>query len=93
MMNPIEHFIEDVQNTLPTVIVSMDPPSNPKGRWFVDFRLNKRDVVVEWQATEKYFGVTLSTGNLGYGEKADWVSQNYYKTFAKVLSLLAFGHE
>lgn len=91
MVSVVERFIEDIQDVLPNVVVSMDPPADSGGAWFVDFRFNQRDVVVLWHATERYFGVSLNTGDIGYGEKPNWVSRNYYKTLARVLRLLAFG--
>jgi len=90
-MTLIERLIEDVQETLPSVVVSMDPPTDPKGRWFADLRYNKRDVVVEWDVRGDRLGVTLNTGDVGYGEKSAWVTTHYYRAFARVLSLLVYG--
>ena len=90
-MTILEKLIEDVQETLPTVVVNMDRPIAPEGRWFVDFRYHKRDVVLEWDARGERFGVTLNTSDVGYGERSAWVTTHYYRAFARILGLLAYG--
>lgn len=92
-MIPIHRLSDDVLSVFPETLTSLDAPKDPVGRWFLDLTFNRNVVTVEWQATEQYFGVSLQTGRIGYGERPNWVSANYYKTFGRVLYLLTFGHE
>ena len=91
-MNPIQQLRNDVQEILPDAHGDLDVPKDPAGRWFLDLKLAGRHVVVEWQATEKYFGVSrLDGGDHGYGEKADQVTQHYSKAVALALHYLVLA--
>lgn len=91
-MNLIEQLLDDLKTTLPEIETNIDRPRDKvTGRWWLDAKLEGRHVVVEWSPPSGHMGVSLVTDDTGYGEKADWVSTSYYRTFARVLHLLVFA--
>jgi len=95
-MNQIERLYEDVMDIFGGVFLSLEPPKNPTGRWFLDAELDDHKVVVEWLPGDAYFGISLSAHDRlyeGYGVKPEFVTRNYYRAYGAVIGLLAFGEQ
>lgn len=81
-----ESLAESLATYSPRVNVSIDPPAQPNGSWFLDARLGDRLAIVEWHS-ERGFGVSCAS-NHGYGEAADEHYASVDAARFRVLSLL-----
>ncbi len=65
-MSRIEELMHQIQEQVPSAELELDRPKQPSGRWWLDVRLGKRAVNVEWRPSVG-FGVS-SVPSSGYGE-------------------------
>jgi DNA-binding XRE family transcriptional regulator len=65
-MNRIEELRERLRGRVPSVEAELDPPATPTAPWFLDVRLGKSAVIVEWRPALG-FGVSSVQGGL-YGD-------------------------
>jgi hypothetical protein len=59
----IHRFADELAKALPGVEVRIDPPNDPRGRWWLDADYKTHSVVVAWQAGEG-FGVSSSPADV-----------------------------
>lgn len=62
MIYPFTGIRGDLEQRLPRVEISVDPPVKEDGVWWMDVRLNGITVVVQWIPKISKFGVSNSSG-------------------------------
>lgn len=78
---------EMICQRFPTANVTIDAPSDPKGRWFLDIDLKGHVIAVQWKDDEG-FGITTTPSRIGYGEGAHEVYRDSKSAFRRIVALL-----
>jgi transcriptional regulator with XRE-family HTH domain len=76
-----------IRHRFPEAKIAVDPPSNPKGSWFLDVRLDGQLVAVEWRK-DRGFGITTNPGIGGYGSGVHETIQDAQSTCKRITALI-----
>ncbi|WP_159396706.1 helix-turn-helix domain-containing protein [Sorangium cellulosum] len=85
----MEMLARGIKERLPNAEISLDPPSEAGGAWWLDVRMDGRSVVVEWRPRVG-FGVS-STPSDGYGEGQDELYDTTEGALARIVEVLEEG--
>ena len=90
-MNAIELLQDRIAQKFPSAQITLDPPMNSDGNWFLDIVLRNRHVVVEWRPKQG-FGISdcycSKPDSHGYGEGPDKTFEENDHAFQEVVRLL-----
>ncbi len=88
-MTTMEQFLEQLKERLPQAKLELDRPEHGGGSWWLDARLNKHVLTVEWRPSMG-FGVSSLPG-AGFGEGPDEFFDSIEEASARVEHLLKTG--
>ena len=86
---PIESLRKRLKKRFAGAELSLDPPANEDGIWFLDVEHEGQHVFIQWKG-KAGFGISASPEH-GYGMGPDEIYMNDEAAFARVLSLLLSG--
>jgi hypothetical protein len=85
-MNPTEELVRIVRKNFPAAEVILDPAERPEGSWFLDVRLDKYWLNVEWQSKRGF--LLTARDDVVFGEGADEAYPDLSGAVRRVLWLL-----
>lgn len=66
----ISKLTDELKDSLPGLSVSLDPPDNPDGVWWIDVTADDHQLTIAWSPKN---GFGMFTGDVGYGDRPNEV--------------------